>query len=454
MTTQLLSPADDVTVYPATIGGLVDVPGDKSLSHRALLFGALADGTTKVTGLADSGDVRATADALRRMGVDVALAFTDGAGAGTIAGTIAEPHDIIDCGNSGTSLRLLSGIAAGIEGLTIMTGDASLRRRPVDRVRVPLEQMGAQVWARQHRLPPVAIRGGRLRALTYHSPVASAQVKSCLLFAGFAADGRTTVISPARSRDHTERLFGYLGHPVDAGEDSHGREVVTITPGQLRPDPIDVCRDPSSAAFWLVAAIIGGDAVTARTICINTTRTGFVRVLEDMGATFEITNAHERAGEPAADVTAHPSALTGGGLSGSAVVDAIDELPILALAGALSANGLTVRDAAELRVKESDRIATLARLFAALDMRLTEFDDGFSVEGGQRPQAGTVDAAGDHRIAMTAAIAATVATGPVRITGFAAVASSYPTFEQDLRRLGGRIDVAAGSYAGDREQQR
>lgn len=409
------------------------------------MLAALVGEPVDVHGLANSGDVAATAAALRLMGAEVALTQEHGSGlSGTVTGPLREPTDIVDCGNSGTSLRLLSGIAAGIDGLTVMTGDASLRRRPVDRIRAPLAHMGIDSWARDngHRLP-LAIAGGRPRPVTYASPVASAQIKSCVLLAGLHADGTTVVISPAPSRDHTERMLTYLGGQVTRTVRDDGAEVVELTPGSLTARPIAVAGDPSSAAFWLVAAAIGSApaGVVATGLAANPARTGFVRVLTAMGAEIEARNDRDQGGEPVADLWAKPASLTGSTVAGTTVVDALDELPILAVAGALSSQGLEVRDAAELRVKESDRIATTAAAFEALGATMQQRPDGYRVPGGQVFGPGTVDADGDHRIAMMAAVAATVATGPVEITGFGSVASSYPTFLEDLSRLGGRYDV-------------
>ncbi len=439
---------DRVRVHPASLSGTVDVPGDKSLSHRALLLAAFADAPVTVAGLAPSGDVRATAAALRTMGAQVDLtAASDGTLGGTVTGPLREADDVIDCGNSGTSLRLLAGIAAGIDGITVLTGDASLRRRPVDRVADPLRAMGARIDARDggHR-PPLVVRGGGLRATDHLSPVASAQVKSAVLLAGLRADGRTTVTSPLPSRDHTERMLAHLGHPLEREVYRDGTEVVSVAPlGERGLDARDVtvARDPSSAAFWLVAAACGAGPITARGVCANPLRLGVVTALRRLGAEVELTARGERAGEPVADVAVVPSALTGASLQGQLVVDALDELPVLALAGACSRDGIEVRDAAELRVKESDRITVLAAALRAIGLEIEERPDGYRVPGGQRPGPGRVEAHGDHRIAMTAAVAAVLGTGPVDIGGFRAVATSYPSFLDDLAGLGGHVEVLA-----------
>jgi 3-phosphoshikimate 1-carboxyvinyltransferase len=439
-----------VRVHPGPLSGRVRVPGDKSLSHRALIIGALAGGTVEVEGLAPSGDVASTAGALRGLGATLELSEEPDGLAGTVRGPLEEPEDVIDCGNSGTSLRLLAGVAAGLDGLTVLTGDATLRRRPVDRVAVPLRRMGATLAARGgDRYPPLAVRGGDLDAVTYDSPVASAQVKSSILLAGLRARGTTVVTSPLRSRDHTERMLRYLGADLERDEFPDGTEQVRLRgDGRLRPRPLRVPGDPSSAAFWLVAGVGTGGSGSQREIvlsevCVNPTRTGVVEVLRALGAEIAIEPTGEVAGEPVADITVRSGETGAAEVDGALVVDAIDELPILAVAGALSQEGLDVREAAELRVKESDRIAAIVRLLGALGVPVEERPDGFRVPGGHRLEAGTVDAGGDHRIAMAAAVAATFAQGPVTIDGFGAVTTSYPSFLDDLRRLGGDAEVLA-----------
>lgn len=435
---------DRVRVHPASLSGTVHVPGDKSVSHRCLMLGALAGDEVRVSGLAPSGDVASTAAALRALGATVELA-DDGEGrlVGVVRGPLREATDVIDCGNSGTAMRLLAGIVAGIDGLAVLTGDASLRGRPVGRVARPLAQMGARIQARAgDDLPPLVVRGGSLRGTTYEQPHASAQVKSCVLLAGLRAEGPTTVVSPMPSRDHTERMLRHLGADVvvEVGDDLVER--VTITPGPLQAAPLHAPRDPSSAAFWQVAAAVQGTTITTPGVLDGETRNGALRVLLAMGARADVEDVAAGGSERVADVTLVGGDLTGGlTLGGRLVVDALDELPVLALAGAMSDAGLEVTDAAELRVKESDRVATTVAAMAALGVSMEARSDGYRVEGGQRPRGGHVDAAGDHRIAMTAAIAGAVGDAPVEISGFAAVATSYPTFLDDLTDLGGRVEL-------------
>lgn len=434
---------DHVRVHPADLAGQVTPPGDKSLSHRALILGALAGSEVAVAGLADSADVRATADAIGRLGARVELhSRADGALDGVVAGPLREPERVLDCHNAGTALRLLAGVAAGIDGLTVLTGDASLRRRPVDRIAAPLRRMGATVLARgEGSVPPVAIRGGHLQPIDYDSPVASAQVKSAILLAGLRADGPTTVTSPAPSRDHTERMLAHLGVDVTVDLDADGRERVRLEPGPLQARDLDVPGDPSSAAFWLVAAAAGAGTITCRGVAANPTRMGVVAVLEQLGADVRVTPRQTLGAEPVADIAVVPQQLGEAVVSGRTVVDALDELVVLGLAGALSTGGLEVRDAAELRVKESDRIAGLVATLGAVGVEVEERADGYRVPGGQRPAGGRIDAGHDHRIAMCGALAGVLGTAPVEITGFGVVATSYPTFLTDLERLGGRVEA-------------
>lgn len=428
---------DVVVVHPLGGGGLVGtvrVPGDKSLSHRAFILGALADGPVEVTGAAPSEDVRSTMECLRRLGVSVE-ATGDTA---LVDGQVGEAEQVLDCGNSGTGMRLLAGLAAGIDGVSVLTGDASLRARPMRRVAEPLRRAGVHVDGRHGgAFAPLVVRGGRVRALDHDLAVASAQVKSCLLLAGLFADGSTRVREPGPSRDHTERMMRWLGGQVSsaAGE-------VTLTPGPLSARPLEVAADPSSAAFWLAgAAALPGSQVRLPDLCLNETRTGVVDVLRRMGATIVGSSDREWSGEPVGDLEVTGGLLSACTVAGDLVVRAIDELPVLAVVGALG-GGLVVRDAAELRVKEVDRIDAVAAMLGALGVAVETRPDGFAVPGNQRLTGGSVDSRGDHRIAMAAAIAGLAADGGVRISGFRAVATSYPSFLSDLSDLGGRWERA------------
>jgi len=438
---------DRVRVHPAPLSGTVLVPGDKSIGHRCLLIGALADGPVEVSGLAPSADVLSTAEALRSLGVRVDLALqADGRLSGTVEGPIAShgkdaPAIAIDCGNSGTTLRLLAGLAAGAGRHIVLDGDASLRRRPVDRIVAPLTAMGARMRARDDRLPPLEVMPSVLRATRWDSAVASAQVKSSILLAAVAAGVGATVESPHPSRDHTERMLRHGGVEVISELTEEGREVVRLRPSRPVLRRLSAPRDPSAAAFWHVAAACGAGAVETPGLCLNPGRTGAIDVLRAMGADVTLRDEREEHGEPTGDVKVAPGPLRGARIAGPSVVRSLDELPILALAGALSTDGIEVRDAAELRVKESDRISVLAAALRALGITIEERPDGFTIPGGQRPGPGRVEAHGDHRIAMTAAIAGCLGTGPVEIDGFAAVGTSYPAFLTDLAALGGRAEA-------------
>jgi 3-phosphoshikimate 1-carboxyvinyltransferase len=429
---------DAVVVHPLAgdaLVGTVRMPGDKSLSHRAIMLAALADGPVVVTGAAPSEDVLSTVSCMRRLGARIE---GEPPGEVLVEGPVGEASDVLDCGNSGTAMRLLVGLTAGIDGLAVLTGDASLRGRPMRRVTEPLRQAGVVVDGRDGGgFAPLVVRGGVVRAMDHELTVASAQVKSCLLLAGLAAGGSTRVREPGPSRDHTERMLRWLGVHVE----SHPGEV-TLTPGPLRARALRVAADPSSGAFWLAAAAgLPGSQVRLPDLCLNPTRTGVVDVLRHMGATIVGSADREWSGEPVGDLEVTGTALGATTVADDLVVRAIDELPVLAVAGALG-GGLEVRDAAELRVKEVDRIVAIDRLLGALGATVATTEDGFTVQGGQRLTGGIVDSEGDHRIAMAAAVAALSAREPVTITGFQAVATSYPSFLQDLTALGGRWERA------------
>lgn len=438
-----------VRVHPAPLSGTVEVSGDKSIGHRCLLVGSLIPGRVQVTGLAPSADIAATAAALRLLGVEVALtAAEDGRLFGTVDGTPAEVADVgpveVDCGNSGTTLRLLAGVAAGSGRHVVLDGDASLRRRPVDRVRAPLAAMGIVTRAREDRLPPLEVLPGRVHEVDWASSVASAQIKSAVLLAAVAGGVPARIVSPLPSRDHTERMLTHVGIHVHSELGPQGEEIVRLVPGSPRATSLSAPRDPSAAAFWHVAAACGEGTVVTPGLSLNPGRTGALDVLTGMSADVVVSARTEVGGEPIGTVTVSGGELGASEIGGELVVRSLDELPVLALAGALSSGGMRVRDASELRVKESDRIRVLAETFHALGLQLTEHEDGFHVPGAQRPRGGRVDAHGDHRIAMTAAIAASLGTGPVDIDGFSAVGTSYPGFLADLERLGGAWESLDG----------
>jgi len=421
------------------LAGRVVVPGDKSISHRAALFGALASGRTEITGFLEGEDCLATLKAVRALGAEVTR---KGSGHYLVDGTgldgLTEPEDVIDCGNSGTGARLLVGVLAGQPFWTVLTGDESLRSRPMDRVAEPLRRMGATVVGRREgsRLP-LAVRGTRpLKALTYASPVASAQVKTALLLAGLWADGPVTVREPTLSRDHTERMLSGFGARIETGPQG-----ITLTPGApLRGQPVSVPGDISSAAFFLVAAAAMPDAdVTVAHVGTNPTRTGVLEVLEAMGAAIraETPGGPGSAAEPAADLVVRGGRLRGTGIGGAVIPRLIDEVPILAVAAALAEGPTEVRDAAELRVKESDRIRAIASELGRMGVTIAERPDGLRIEGGARLRGARVHSGGDHRMAMSLVIAGLLADGETVVEDTDCIATSFPGFLNAVNHLAG-----------------
>ncbi len=414
--------------------GTIEVPGDKSISHRALLLAALAEGTSTITGLSDGDDVARTAAAVTALGATV-----DRSGhVVTVHGgrsLLRAPVDAIDLGNSGTGMRLLAGVAATVPGATLLTGDDSLRGRPMDRVAEPLRQMGAEVTGRGDRcLPPITIIGGGLHGIEYTPPMASAQVKSAILLAGTDADGETVVHEPVATRTHTEEMLAAAGADITVDQAGTGR-IVRVRRCALRAGSFTVAGDPSQAAFWIVGgSIVPGSRVTVAGIHLGAERIGFIGVLRRMGAVIEVDESSRGFGS----VTTRTSPLTGTVVE-AAEISSLDEVPILAVA-ATAAEGQTVfRDVGELRVKESDRLSGTVDLVGAFGGRAEVVGDDLVVTGSASPlRPGRVDARGDHRMAMAAAIAAAACPTPADVTtvaGWDSVATSYPRFADDLQRL-------------------
>ena len=445
-------------IAPGTaFGGVITVPGDKSISHRALLFGALADGETTVCNFLDSGDTRATTACLRAMGVRIdagPVVRVHGVG---LRGLRA-PADLLQTGNSGTTTRLLMGILAGQPFASTLSGDDSLNRRPMDRVAIPLREMGARVEGQGARcLPPVTVQGGALRGIAYQTPVASAQVKSAILLAGLYAEGETVVTEPQQSRDHTERMLRAFGvqvtgdvHNVQLGANAlmlkPARPVyptgitVCVQGGQwLTGQDIEVPGDISSAAFFLVAgAIIPGAEVTVCNVGINPTRAGILDVLGDMGADLLLANERWAGGEPVADLTVRYGRLRGTQIGGTLIPRLIDELPVLAVAAAFAEGDTEIINARELRVKESDRIETVSAMLRAMGAAVETREDGMTIHGGRPLRGADVESHEDHRVAMSAAVAALAAGVENRLLGADTIASSFPTFTTLLTQLGAR----------------
>ena len=416
--------------------GEITVPGDKSITHRALLFGALAEGPSRVKGFLDGGDCRATMGCLRALGVAINQTVVDEL---VIHGPglhdWQEPDDVLNCVRSGTTMRLLAGLLAGQAFFSVLTGEPQLRRRPMDRVVQPLRQMGARIMGRQGgRLPPLSISGARLQGTEYVLPIASAQVKSCVLLAGLYAEGPTVVVEPAPSRDHTERMLRARGVPLESQGTRHTLQGPTLS-NLSRLDTV-VPGDFSSAAFFLVGALLlSGSEVLLRGINTNPTRTGLLDALRNMGANFSLLDEREEGGEPVADLAVCAQSLHGVEVGGDLVPRMIDEFPIFALA-ATQAQGITrVRDAAELRVKESDRIATIVEALRILGAHIEARPDGFDIEGPTPLRGTLVDSHGDHRLAMTLAVAGLLAVGGTTITNAESIPDSFPGFEDRLRLL-------------------
>ena len=428
---------------PRQLRGTIDIPGDKSITHRALIFNALASGDARIDRFLDAADTRSTLACLRALGVQI----EEPAPGQLIVrgrGGLSEPEDVLDCGNSGTTMRLLAGALAGQPMFTILTGDGSLRQRPMGRIVSPLTAMGADVTGRADgTLPPLAVRGGPLRGgARLEIPIASAQVKSALLLAGLAADGPTTVVEPARSRDHTERMLGVMGAEVAVDG-----ATVTLTPprGELAAIDVTVPGDISTAAAWIVAATLHPDAeLVLAGVGVNPSRTGLLDILRTMGADIERLEDRTSGGEPVADLVVRSAQLHGVEVAGELVPRAIDELPLVALAGALAEGETVIRDAAELRVKESDRVATTTSLLRAFGVSIEERPDGMVVEGGARLLAARTGSSGDHRLAMLGAVAGLLSDGETLIEDATAVEVSYPEFWMELARLGATPAVVSG----------
>ncbi len=426
------------TVHPGRcFAGEITVPGDKSISHRALLFGALADGETVITGFLASEDTEATADCLRAMGVRIEMGETVRVHGVSLHGLRACKTELWT-GNSGTTTRLLLGILAGQPFTATLRGDDSLSKRPMDRVAIPLSRMGAVIDGQGERCtPPITITGGRLHGIAYTSPVASAQVKSAILLAGLYADGETTVTEPEKSRDHTERMLRGFGVPVA----EEGLTVRLRGGGRLMGQHVAVPGDISSAAFFLVAgAVVPGARVTVRNVGVNPTRAGILDVLRAMGANLTVTNERLEGGEPVADLTVAHGPLTATTIAGPLIPRLIDELPVLAVAAAFAAGTTIIADAKELRVKESDRIATISHFVRDMGTDVEEREDGMIIHGGRALRGTDVDSHGDHRVAMSAAVAALAAGVENRIHGAECIATSFPSFTSLTRELGAVIE--------------
>lgn len=414
--------------------GEVTIPGDKSISHRALMFSSLAQGKSRICGLLQGEDCHATLNAFRALGVTIDNEGNDGL---TVHGVglqgLQEPENVIDCGNSGTTMRLMSGILAAQPFFTVLTGDQYLRKRPMRRIVEPLAQMGARIYGRdQHNRAPLAIVGGQLKPIDYPSAIASAQVKSALLLAGMQTEGTTTVFEPHQSRDHSERMLRYFGVPVQ----SFPGGARVKGPVELQGRDLLVPGDISSAAFFLVAGlIVPGSELLLKNVGINPTRSGIIDILQQMGGSITLINQREQSAEPVADLLVKSSDLHGIEIGGELIPRAIDEFPVISVAANFAQGVTTIRDAAELRVKETDRIAAMCSCLNELGGQVEALEDGMRITGTGRLSGGKVSSYGDHRIAMSMAVAALRAEAEVTIVDTDCTETSFPGFWELLDKV-------------------
>lgn len=417
------------------VRGVVRPPGDKSISHRVLMLAALARGTSKLTGLLTGDDVKSTARVLRQLGVGIST-IRDGATIRVSGARLTAPGARLNCGNSGTTARLLLGILAGQRFAATLTGDASLRRRPMRRVTEPLRTMGADIEEQGGDGLPLEIHGGRLRGLVYTSPVASAQVKSALLLAGLTGGVPVTIREPYRSRDHTERLFAHFGLGIRVHDN-----VISYQPSAVSVPPFNlaVAGDTSSAAFLVGVAVLAEQGeLLIENVGVNPTRTGYLVVLGRMGARIDRVNLRDAGGEPVADLLARPAGLVGTEVSAAEIPTLVDEVPMLAVLASRARGETVFREVGELRVKESNRLELVAANLRAVGVRAEARGNDLHVEGTDRPPRGRVETAADHRLAMAFAALGTVPGAKVSLSERRSVAISYPSFFKDLKRIEAR----------------
>jgi len=416
------------------LSGEICVQGDKSISHRAVIIGSIANGTTIVTNFLTSEDCLATMKAFKAMGI--LIEEFDGNKLkihGKGPNGLAEPPDVMDMGNSGTSARLLCGLLSAQPFFSVMTGDNSLRRRPMKRVTEPLRQMGARIWGRRGgEYLPLSIQGGELKGFFHRMAVPSAQVKSALLLAGLFAKGRTTIEELLPTRDHTERMLEYCG--VDLIRKG---TTIAVEGGQSPSSrDIEIPGDISAAAFFIVgASMLKGSEIVIKGVGLNPTRTGIIDILRQMGASIEMDNLREMGGEPAGDIRVRSAPLKGVEIKGDIIPRCVDELPVLCIAAAIAEGETWIRDAAELRVKESDRIAGMAECLSSLGVEVETFEDGMRIQGTKRLKGSMCNSRGDHRIAMSMAIAGLAAEGETLIEDTECINTSFPMFEETLQRV-------------------
>lgn len=415
-----------------TLKGTVSIPGDKSISHRAVMFGSIAKGTTKITGFLQGADCLSTISCFSKMGINIENTGDTVIVHGNGLHGLTAPNSILDVGNSGTTTRLISGILAGQKFTSTLDGDASLRKRPMKRIITPLSLMGANITGTNDGCAPLTINGSELTGIHYNSPVASAQIKSCILLAGLYANGITSVTEPSLSRNHTELMLKSFGADI-----SSDKLTATIKPGnELFGQEVHVPGDISSAAYFIAAGLIVPDSeILIKNVGINPTRDGIIRVCQAMGGDITICNERIAGGEPVADLLVHSSSLHGTEIKGEIIPTLIDEIPIIAVLAAYAQGTTTIKDAAELKVKESNRIDVMVNNLSKMGVDIIGTDDGMIINGGKALHGAVIDTYLDHRIAMSFAIAALNADGTTTINDADVVTVSYPDFYKDLESL-------------------
>jgi len=448
------APASTLTVRQARyLRGEISVPGDKSLSHRAVLFSALADGTTVIDGFLPGEDCLCTMRALQAMGCVIEVDSKTRLIVHGVGGKLSPPLEPLDCGNSGTAMRLMAGVLAGQNFSSRLIGDASLSSRPMKRVVDPLRLMGAKIQGRGDKhTAPLEITGAPLTGIEYTLPVASAQLKSCILLAGLFATGTTSVVETTPTRDHTERLLAYFHAPpvIDVAPEGKTKTIRVRGGTKLHARDFSVPGDFSSAAFWIAAAAaMPGADLTVTNLGLNGTRTGLLSVLLRMGAHLN-ENINDSSCEPFGTVRVYGRKLKGTKIAGAEIPNVIDELPIIAVVAALAEGDTEIRDAQELRVKETDRIAAMAKNLRAFGVEVTEHDDGMTVHGGSPLSGARVASFGDHRIAMACAVLGLFSKGDTVVEDIACIATSYPTFQEDLHKVAYFQETGFASFLGGR----
>ena len=421
------------TIYP--LRGELEIPGDKSISHRSIMFGSLAKGTTEVTHFLQGADCLSTISCFQKLGIEIENKTDKILIHGKGLHGLSAPTEILDCGNSGTTTRLISGILSGQSFTSTLTGDASIQKRPMKRIMDPLRQMGADITSiHDNNCAPLAIKGSNLQGIHYHSPIASAQVKSAILLAGLYAESETRVTEPYISRNHSEIMLSHFGANVR----TEGTTAILLPNPFLEGQKIAVPGDISSAAYFIAAGLlVPGSEILLKNVGINPTRDGILRVAKEMGGNIELLNANTDNGEPTADILVKFSALHGITIGGEIIPTLIDEIPIIAIMAAFAKGTTIIKDAAELKVKESNRIQVMVDNLKAMGADIESTEDGMIIHGGKDLHGAIVDSHMDHRIAMSFAIASLLADGHMTILDKNCVDISFPTFYQDLNCLAG-----------------